>query len=169
MKKNRTQFITKAAIIAALYVVLTGVSAMFNLDKGIIQLRLSEALTILPLFTPAAIPGLFFGCLLSNSLFGALPLDVLLGSIATLIGAIGTYYIGHVSKFVKRGAKVINSSAYTEALDYCAFKNPDGEIVLAVLNTQSNNIPIIVRLDGHVHKTEMPAHSIATFVINKEK
>ena len=79
------------------------------------------------------------------------------------------YYIGHVSKFVKRGAKVINSSAYTEALDYCAFKNPDGEIVLAVLNTQSNNIPIIVRLDGHVHKTEMPAHSIATFVINKEK
>ena len=100
MKKNRTQFITKAAIIAALYVVLTGVSAMFNLDKGVIQLRLSEALTILPLFTPAAIPGLFFGCLLSNSLFGALPLDVLLGSIATLIGAIGTYYIGHVSKYL---------------------------------------------------------------------
>ena len=100
MKKQRTLFITKAALIAALYVVLTGVSAMFNLSSGVIQLRLSEALTILPIFTPAAIPGLFFGCALSNFLYGALPLDVLFGSIATLIGAFGTYYIGRVSKYL---------------------------------------------------------------------
>ncbi len=100
MKRQNTQFITKAALIAALYVVLTGVSAVFHLDRGIIQLRLSEALTILPLFTPAAIPGLFFGCALSNFLFGALPLDVIFGSIATLIGAYGTYYIGRVSKYL---------------------------------------------------------------------
>ena len=100
MKESKTLFITKAAVIAALYVVLTGVSAMFHLDRGIIQLRLSEALTVLPLFTPAAIPGLFFGCALSNFLFGALPLDVLLGSIATLIGAFGTYYLGRISKYL---------------------------------------------------------------------
>lgn len=100
MKKYRTLFITKTAIIAALYVVLTGVSATFNLDRGIIQLRLSEALTILPVFTPAAIPGLFFGCTISNFLYGALPLDVLFGSLATLIGAFGTYYIGKISKYL---------------------------------------------------------------------
>ena len=93
LKKQRTLFITKAALIAALYVVLTGVSAMFNLSSGVIQLRLSEALTILPIFTPAAIPGLFFGCALSNFLYGALPLDVLFGSIATLIGAVCAYLL----------------------------------------------------------------------------
>ena len=96
----RILWLCTAAIIAALYVVLTGVSAMFNLSSGVIQLRLSEALTILPIFTPAAIPGLFFGCALSNFLYGALPLDVLFGSIATLIGAFGTYYIGRVSKYL---------------------------------------------------------------------
>ena len=100
MKNKKTLFIAKAALIAALYVVLTGISAMFNLDKGVIQLRLSEALTILPLFTPASIPGLFFGCALSNLLYGAHPLDVILGSIATLIGAFGTYYIGRISKYL---------------------------------------------------------------------
>jgi len=77
------------------------------------------------------------------------------------------YYIGHISKFVKRGAKVINASSYTESLDYCAFKNPDGEVVLIVMNPKDEELPLIVRLDGCVHKTEMPAHSIATFIINK--
>ena len=77
------------------------------------------------------------------------------------------YYIGHVSKFVKRGARVINASAYTEALDYCAFKNPDGEIVLVVMNAKNQDQPLIVRLDGHIHKTDIPAHSIATFVIKR--
>ena len=77
------------------------------------------------------------------------------------------YYIGQISKFVKRGAKVINSSAYTEDLQYCAFKNPAGEIVLTVMNSKYQNFDSIVRLDGHIHKTDIPAHSIATFVINK--
>lgn len=78
------------------------------------------------------------------------------------------YYIGHISKFVKRDAKVINASSYTELLDYCAFKNPNGEIILTVLNVRDEKIPLIVRLDGHIYKIEMPSHSIATFVINKE-
>lgn len=77
------------------------------------------------------------------------------------------YYIGHISKFVKRGAKVINASAYTETMDYCAFKNPDGEVVLAVLNRSDYERPLIVRLDGHIYKTAMMPHSIATFLIRK--
>ena len=81
-------------MVAALYVVLTGISAMLNLDKGAIQLRLSEALTVLPIVTPAAIPGLFIGCFLSSALYGGIPIDVIFGSAATLIGAVGTYYIG---------------------------------------------------------------------------
>ena len=88
MKKNL--FITQGALIGGLYVVLTMVSQSLGLASGAIQLRFSEALTILPCFTPAAIPGLFVGCIVSNLLAGSLPADVVFGSIATLIGAIGT-------------------------------------------------------------------------------
>ena len=98
--RKKTLFITQAAIIAALYVVLTLVSAAFGLDKGAIQLRISEALTVLPFFTPAAIPGLTIGCLLSNLFCGALPPDVLFGSLATLIGAVGTYFLGRKVKWL---------------------------------------------------------------------
>ncbi len=93
MKNKRTMFVTHAAIIAALYVVLTQVSAMFGLDKGVVQFRISEMLTVLPAFTPAAVPGLFIGCLLSNLLGACLPWDIALGSIATLLGAVGTYLL----------------------------------------------------------------------------
>ena len=82
-----------AAVIAALYVVLTFVANSLGLASYAIQVRFSEALTILPYFTPAAIPGLFIGCLLSNILTGCMPLDVLFGSLATLLGALGTYYL----------------------------------------------------------------------------
>lgn len=76
--------------IAALYVALTFLSAQLGLSSGVIQLRLSEALCILPVFTPAAIPGLAIGCLLANAMTGCIVLDVIFGSIATLLGAIGT-------------------------------------------------------------------------------
>lgn len=82
-------FITQAAVIAAFYTVLV---IIFNYCSfGPIQFRIAEALTILPYFTPAAIPGLFVGCLLSNILGGAAIWDIIFGSLATLIGAIGTY------------------------------------------------------------------------------
>jgi len=81
-----------AAVIAALYVVLTLLANALGLANYVIQLRFSEALTILPFFTPAAIPGLFAGCILANLLTGAMPLDVVFGSLATLLGALGTYY-----------------------------------------------------------------------------
>ncbi len=85
---------TLAASIAALYVCLTFVSGMFGLSSGVVQLRLSEAMCILPVYTAAAVPGLFIGCLVSNLLSGGIVIDVIFGSIATLIGAIGTRLIG---------------------------------------------------------------------------
>lgn len=82
-------FLAYAAVIAAIYVVLTVMFA--PIAFGPVQFRLSEALCILPFFTPAAVPGVFVGCFLSNLLCGAAPLDVVFGSLATLIGAIGSY------------------------------------------------------------------------------
>ena len=92
MKRNsKIIFLCQGAIIAAIYIVLTYVAHMFGLDAGVIQIRLSEMLCILPMFTTAAIPGLYLGCLLANLLTGAVWLDILVGPVATLIGALGTY------------------------------------------------------------------------------
>lgn len=91
MRNKKVLRITQAAMIAAIYVVLTFFVSAFNLASGAIQVRISEALTILPVFTPAAVPGLFLGCLISNLVTGCMPLDVVFGSLATLIGACGTY------------------------------------------------------------------------------
>ena len=90
--RHSAAYITKAAFIAALYVALTELSAQFGLSgTNVIQFRISEALTILPFFTSAAIPGLVIGCLLSNILTGAVVWDVVFGTVATLIGALLTY------------------------------------------------------------------------------
>lgn len=94
----KVKFTVHAAIIAALYVVLTIFISAFGLASGAIQVRISEALTILPFFTPAAVPGLFVGCLLSNLITGCAPYDVIFGSLATLIGAIGTYVLSNTMK-----------------------------------------------------------------------
>jgi len=90
---KRTLFIVHAAVIAALYVVLTLLAATFNLANGAIQIRFSEALTILPYFTPAGIYGVTIGCFLSNILTGCAIPDIIFGTLATLIGAIGTYIL----------------------------------------------------------------------------
>ena len=94
------RFLTQASLIAALYVVLTLVAAMLGLASGTIQVRLSEALTVLPALTPAAIPGVFIGCILGNMLSGGLPWDVVFGSLASLIGAVGTYLLRGKSKWL---------------------------------------------------------------------
>ena len=91
--KNKSRYIAHAAIISALYVVLTYISNLFGLANGAIQIRFSEVLTILPVFTPAAIPGLYFGCLISNILSGCVIWDIIFGSLATLLGAIFTSFI----------------------------------------------------------------------------
>ena len=98
MKNKKALFITQAAVIAALYVVLV---VIFNyISFGPIQFRVAEALTILPYFTPAAIPGLFIGCILANVIGGAVIWDIIFGSIATLIGAVFTYLLRKKSKFL---------------------------------------------------------------------
>ncbi len=89
MKNNKINILCQAAVIAALYVVLTFIFSAFA--SGVIQVRISEALTVLPYFTPAAIPGLFIGCLLSNWLTGCVIWDILFGSLASLLGALGSY------------------------------------------------------------------------------
>lgn len=88
--KNYVLPMVQAAMIAAIYVVLTFVANAFGLANYAVQVRFSEALTILPYFTPAAIPGLFIGCILSNILTGCALPDIIFGSIATLIGAVLT-------------------------------------------------------------------------------
>ena len=96
---NKTKNLTRAAIIAALYVILTFVSHIFGMASGAIQLRISEALTVLPYFTPVAIPGLTVGCVISNLLMGSNTLDIIFGSLATFIGALGTYALRKKSPY----------------------------------------------------------------------
>mgnify|MGYP002508340264 CR=1 FL=1 len=90
--RKRIRRLTHAAIIAALYAVLTHLQNLIlpgSASWGI-QCRISEALCVLAFFTPAAIPGLTIGCLLANLLCGNIIWDVVFGTLATLLGAIGT-------------------------------------------------------------------------------
>ncbi len=97
MKNKNVTFLTQAAMIAAIYVVLT---LMFRpISFGEIQVRISEALTILPLFTPAAVPGVFVGCLIANIIGGGILPDIIFGSLATLIGAVLTYRLREQTPF----------------------------------------------------------------------
>lgn len=98
MKSKNVTFLTQAAMIAAIYVVLT---LLFRpVSFGEIQVRISEALTILPLFTPAAVPGVFAGCLIANIIGGGILPDIIFGSLATLIGAVLTYRLRERTPFL---------------------------------------------------------------------
>ena len=90
-RRNSTIYLTRGAMIAALYVAFTELSTLIGLSSGVIQFRISEALCILPVFLPEAIPALFIGCFISNLLAGGIIWDVVFGSVATLIGAIGAW------------------------------------------------------------------------------
>ncbi|MCM1304879.1 MAG: QueT transporter family protein [Lachnospiraceae bacterium] len=90
---RKVLFIVHASVIAALYVVLTSVANAFGLANYAVQVRFSEALTILPFFTPAAVPGLALGCLLANILTGCALPDIIFGTLATLIGAVLTWLL----------------------------------------------------------------------------
>lgn len=129
---KKTLFITHAAAIAALYVVLTYLANMLGLASGVIQVRFSEALTVLPFFTPAAIPGLFLGCLIANFLTGAVVWDIVFGSLATLLGAIGTWGLSKLFRGKKTAALlaplppiVSNTLIVPFVLQY-AYQIPDG-------------------------------------------
>ena len=108
MKNKNVAFMTQAAMIAAIYMVLTYVFAPFSF--GEVQIRIAEALTILPVFTPAAIPGLFVGCIVGNILGGAILPDIIFGSIATLIGAVFTYQLRNKNCFLAPLPPIISNT-----------------------------------------------------------
>ena len=91
MKNKKAAYLVKCAVIAAVYATLTLIFAPISFGFNIFQCRVSEALTILPIFMPEAIPGLFIGCVLANLLGSLGVLDIIFGSLATLISAILTY------------------------------------------------------------------------------
>ncbi len=124
-RTKRIRFLSHAAIIAALYVALTLLSAACGLASGVIQVRLSEALAVLPAFTPAAIPGVFIGCLLSNLLTGCLPWDVVFGSLATLIGAVGTYLLRRKSKWLAPLPPILANALIVPAVLQRVYGVPD--------------------------------------------
>ena len=92
MSKSRftPRQIATAGIIAAVYAVMSLCSSVFGIAYGPIQCRFSEALTVLPFFLPEAIPGLFVGCLVTNLMSTVGPLDLIFGSLATLLAALWT-------------------------------------------------------------------------------
>ncbi len=110
---------SQAAIIAAIYVVLTMVFA--PLSFGEVQVRFAEALTILPFFTPAAIPGLFIGCVIGNLLGGAVLADIVFGSLATLAGACGTYLLRKVSRFAAPIPPIVANTIVVPFVLYYAY------------------------------------------------
>lgn len=94
LTKTTTRYLTRAAVIAALYVALTYLAGLMNLAYGPVQFRFSEALTVLPFLFPEAVPGLFVGCVVSNLLSPYGTLDLIVGSLATLLAAIWTNKCG---------------------------------------------------------------------------
>ena len=95
--KKSVLFVTQAAVIAALYVVLTHLSNLVGLASGVIQVRISEALCMLSFFTPAAIPGMTIGCFLANLTTGCVWMDILFGTLASFLGALGGWLLRKVS------------------------------------------------------------------------
>ena len=118
LRRKRTLFVCRAAIIAAIYFALTMLCAAFGLSSGVIQVRLSEMLCVLPIFTTAAIPGLSLGCLISNLFTGAIWQDIVFGTLATLIGAVGAYLLRRVKWLVPLPTVVANALIIPPVLAY---------------------------------------------------
>ena len=121
--KNGLTYITEAGAVAALYVAIT--IAIGPLGNAAIQCRISEAMCILPIFTSAAIPGLTIGCLISNIATGCLWQDILFGTLATLIGAVGAYVLRRVWWLTPLPTVVANTLIVPFVLAY-AYQVPEG-------------------------------------------
>ncbi len=145
---KKVLYLVHAAVIAALYVVLTQLAASMGLASYSIQIRFSEALTILPFFTPAAIPGLFAGCLLANILTGCMPLDVLFGSIATLLGAVGTYLIGRLFWSAKASSNICRQFKWLTPVPPIAANTVIVPFVLAYVYHLEGTIPYFMLTVG---------------------
>lgn len=119
MKNKKVLFLVQAAMIGAIYVVLTLLFQPFSF--GQIQVRIAEALTVLPVFTPAAIPGLFVGCLIGNILGGSILPDIIFGSLASLIGAIFTYVLRKQNKYLAPLPPMIANTLIVPFILYYAY------------------------------------------------
>ena len=96
MYKFTTKKLARAGIVAGLYALLS--MSFFTISSGPVQMRVSEGLTLLPLLFPETIPAVFVGCIVSNVLTGCAPLDVVFGSLITLVAALLTYFTGKAIK-----------------------------------------------------------------------
>lgn len=131
--------LTWGAVVGALYVVLTSVSAAFGLSSGVIQIRLSEALCVMPVYSSSAVGGLFVGCILANLFTGCSLPDIIFGSIATLIGSLGAYalrkhkYLAFVPNVVANTIIIpivlVRFYKITDAIYYIVFTVGIGEII----------------------------------------
>ena len=115
-KKSAALYITQSAVTAALYVVLTMVFQPISF--GPMQVRISEVLTVLPMFSNAAVPGLFIGCVLANTLGGAVIWDIIFGSLATLVGAAVSYLLRKNRWLVPLPPVIANAAAVPFILRY---------------------------------------------------
>lgn len=137
--KITTKYITRAAIIAAIYCALNiavAITPLGYLSYGPVQIRVSEAMTVLPAIIPAAIPGLFIGCLLSNIIgvafgLGGGMLDVIFGSLATLVAAFLSYKLRDKKYLVPLPPVIINALVVGSILSY-VLNWPLGYAILAV-------------------------------------
>lgn len=140
---KKVLFITEGAIIAALYVILTYVSNAFGLASGVIQVRISEALIILAIYNKAVIPGVTVGCFLANFLTGCVWVDILCGSAATFIGAVGAYalkkhkYLAPLPNVLSNAIIVpfvlIFAYGVSDAYWYCFLTVGAGEVISGVI------------------------------------
>ena len=143
MKRKKTLFLTEAAMIAAIYTVL--VLAFQPISFGPIQFRIAEILTVFPYFTPAAIPGVSVGCFLSAVLTGADILDMIFGSLATLIAAILSYKLRRFKYLVPVPPIVVNALIIPWVLKYAYFAE---ESVPFMMLTVGGGQLIVVGLIG---------------------
>jgi uncharacterized membrane protein len=128
---KRTKYFIQAALIAAVYSVITLLFA--PISYGIMQVRVSEALTILPYFTPAAIPGLFIGVVIANSYGGLGLLDIVFGSLATLIAAYLSYLLRKKRYLVPIPPIVINAVIIGIVLYYTFINTDDATPLFAIM------------------------------------
>ena len=135
MKSSPTLRLVRCAAVAALYVVLTYVANTLGLASGIIQVRISEALCVLPFFDPTISIGLYIGCILANLLTGCAPWDIVFGSLATLIGALFCALIGIKAKGLATDGK---------AYKILAFLSPVPNVIANTLIVP----PILIRVYG---------------------
>ena len=109
--RSRIYFLAQAGVLAALYVILTHLSNLMGLASGVIQVRISEALCILTVFTPAAIPGMTIGCFLANLSMGNPWMDILLGTLASFLGALLGWALRRISVWLVAIPTVVANAA----------------------------------------------------------